>query len=401
MIEYTKLTSLPRLRVVQIGALKTREKTQRQHVVDTLTSPDIDDEYVEQRKLIAKYFPRDQIQAAELVHLPSDQLHILHDFPLHLNSLYAKQIGNLVRDLKAVPPKRTLGGSIFDGKTLVTLALKLVDTMNSNYWKDFGNQYKGIEMTLCTKAVNKYFKDLHEMPLDEVKRLKKERIQKFHEECVLEEERNASMAALLKMLGEREKMEDLIKQKQAADKEKDEAIKNQKKIFEEMKRKEKEKMEAERERDHTKRERDDIKRERDDIKRECDNFQRELKARDGWISRFFEQYLGQYAIPTVIGAAAMYLFSDVRLKQNLTILPYSKYHRVGLQSFAWDWNEKANELGLFGHEIGVIAQEVETLYPNMVTLEKSGYKQVAYHLLEILLRTVDESSVWASLGEGE
>ena len=97
----------------------------------------------------------------------------------------------------------------------------------------------------------------------------------------------------------------------------------------------------------------------------------------------------------------MYLFSDVRLKQNLTILPYSKYHRVGLQSFAWDWNEKANELGLFGHEIGVVAQEVETLYPNMVTLEKSGYKQVAYHLLEILLRTVNESSVWASLGEGE
>ena len=110
-----------------------------------------------------------------------------------------------MRDLKAVPPKRTLGGSIFDGKTLVTLALKLVDTMNSNYWKDFGNQYKGIEMTLCTKAINKYFKDLHEMPLDEVKRLKKERIQKFHEECVLEEERNASMAALLKMLEEREK----------------------------------------------------------------------------------------------------------------------------------------------------------------------------------------------------
>ena len=139
--DHTKLASLPNLRVVQIGALKTRGKTQRQHVADALTSLHYkEDRYIEQRKSIAKYFPGEKIQASELVYIQSDSLHILDDFHLHQSSRYAKQIRELVNELKDVPPKRTLSGNLLDGKGFINIASKLVAKMNLNFWEDFGDQ---------------------------------------------------------------------------------------------------------------------------------------------------------------------------------------------------------------------------------------------------------------------
>ena len=46
--------------------------------------------------------------------------------------------------------------------------------------------------------------------------------------------------------------------------------------------------------------------------------------------------------------------------------------------YSWTWNEKANEIGLFGESRGVIAQEVQAVNEDYVMLDKTGYLKVNY-----------------------
>lgn len=75
-----------------------------------------------------------------------------------------------------------------------------------------------------------------------------------------------------------------------------------------------------------------------------------------------------------LGAAA---FSDIRLKSN--VKPAGQ--RYGHDWFTWEWNEKANALGLFGEDEGVIADYVKQTRPDLVS-ESNGYLTVNYRELE-------------------
>jgi hypothetical protein len=81
-----------------------------------------------------------------------------------------------------------------------------------------------------------------------------------------------------------------------------------------------------------------------------------------------------------LGGAGIMAFSDVRLKQNINhigTLPN------GLPFYSFEYiNEiKDHPLAGEGTHIGVIAQEVEQIYPNAVTTLDDGYKVVNYGLL--------------------
>lgn len=66
-------------------------------------------------------------------------------------------------------------------------------------------------------------------------------------------------------------------------------------------------------------------------------------------------------------------FSDIRLKNNI-----KKIGEFGdLNIYSWSWNSNAQELGLTGSDWGHVAQEVQSLYPDLVT-EKDGYLMVEY-----------------------
>jgi len=67
--------------------------------------------------------------------------------------------------------------------------------------------------------------------------------------------------------------------------------------------------------------------------------------------------------------------SDVRLKKNIEFVGKNKQ---GFNIYKWDWNDKANELGEFGSEVGVLAQELMETHPERVSLHDSGYYQVDY-----------------------
>lgn len=85
------------------------------------------------------------------------------------------------------------------------------------------------------------------------------------------------------------------------------------------------------------------------------------------------QQLGQ-GVSTAASIASLFaMFSDENLKKNISpigaIGPFTKYE--------WEWNDQAHALGLEGKSKGVIAQEVERVFPQLVG-EKDGYKTVDY-----------------------
>ena len=71
-------------------------------------------------------------------------------------------------------------------------------------------------------------------------------------------------------------------------------------------------------------------------------------------------------------------FSDKRLKKEITPLhnPLQKLQQIQGVTFHWR-DVKRGE----SEEVGVIAQDVEKVYPQVVTTGKDGYKRVKYHLL--------------------
>lgn len=85
---------------------------------------------------------------------------------------------------------------------------------------------------------------------------------------------------------------------------------------------------------------------------------------------------------SVKGDIIAYSTSDVSLKDNVTPIsdPLFKLSRVG--GYEFDWNEDAP---VEGHDVGVIAQEIEEICPEVVSTRESGTKAVRYEKLVPLL----------------
>jgi len=87
-----------------------------------------------------------------------------------------------------------------------------------------------------------------------------------------------------------------------------------------------------------------------------------------------------------IGATAdvvAYISSDKRLKDNIKNIanPLDKLNK--LNGIEFDWNDKQDLYK--GHDIGVIAQEVEEVLPEIVDTREDGYKAVKYDRMVALL----------------
>jgi len=85
----------------------------------------------------------------------------------------------------------------------------------------------------------------------------------------------------------------------------------------------------------------------------------------------------------VKGDVVAFSSSDKRLKDNISILidPLEKVLRLDAVEF--DWNNKQETYT--GHDIGLIAQQVEEVAPELVTTRSTGYKAVKYEKLTALL----------------
>jgi hypothetical protein len=83
--------------------------------------------------------------------------------------------------------------------------------------------------------------------------------------------------------------------------------------------------------------------------------------------------------------------SDERLKENLEPIG-SATEKVGqLTGYTFDWIPMEGIHVHSGHDVGVIAQEVEKVLPEIVETRGNGYKAVKYEkLTALLIQAVNE-----------
>ena len=95
----------------------------------------------------------------------------------------------------------------------------------------------------------------------------------------------------------------------------------------------------------------------------------------------------------VAGDVVAYASSDIRFKNNITPITNAldKINKIG--GYTFEWNEKSHkETGK--KDIGVIAQEVEEILPEIVDTRDNGYKAVDYSkLTALLIQSVKEQQV--------
>ena len=92
------------------------------------------------------------------------------------------------------------------------------------------------------------------------------------------------------------------------------------------------------------------------------------------------------------GDVVAYNSSDIRLKDNIQVIQGSLDKIGDIRGVEFDWNDKspgwARERG---HDVGVIAQEVEKVLPEVVVKRKSGYLGVDYkRLIPLLVESIKE-----------
>jgi hypothetical protein len=80
-----------------------------------------------------------------------------------------------------------------------------------------------------------------------------------------------------------------------------------------------------------------------------------------------------------------YFGSDSRLKENVTPIsnPLEKIQQIGGYEYDWIPMEGIHENE--GHDVGVIAQEIESILPEIVTTRENGFKAVKYDRIVALL----------------
>jgi hypothetical protein len=93
----------------------------------------------------------------------------------------------------------------------------------------------------------------------------------------------------------------------------------------------------------------------------------------------------------VTGDITAFYSSDERLKDNIKPIPDALDKVVSISGNTFTWNEKSSHTG---EDVGVIAQEVERILPQIVTTRDNGYKAVQYEkLVPLLVEAIKDLNV--------
>jgi hypothetical protein len=91
-----------------------------------------------------------------------------------------------------------------------------------------------------------------------------------------------------------------------------------------------------------------------------------------------------------------YATSDKRLKDNIKPLDSALDKVLKISGVEFDWNDTRDENNkplhsYKGHDVGVIAQEIEEVLPEVVTTRDNGYKAVKYEkIVPLLIQAIKE-----------
>ena len=86
------------------------------------------------------------------------------------------------------------------------------------------------------------------------------------------------------------------------------------------------------------------------------------------------------------GNITAYYSSDINLKDNIRPIENALFKVKQLKGIEFDWNDKAGEVEREkGHDVGLIAQEVEKVLPEIVQTREDGIKAIQYDKVTTLL----------------
>ena len=378
------LENFPKLQVVIRGNLKDpgEGKTIEDYTKDSIVEPSFKKNMKEERQIIAKHFPRNQISVIQIPLLEERERVLLKNFEKLSKVQYWGVMKHLVEKLKQFPVKKTLSGSYINGQALVELAVRLTETMNKNSWPDFGSVYDTIEKNICSRSYIKVVEPLFaELTADMIEAKLEDTLTAFKMECVLESEIASARENLQRIIQEKKRVEELEQKAKEAENERLAAEKRseeqEKKFQQKLSIKEGQIAKVKREKEEAELNENNLKRLHEEQLETIAVLQCELSK---------ESSLLDIIIPVAAGVAGLALFSDRDLKQSITTLPHSPYSAIGLEGACWEWNETAEKtFGLTGKECGVIAQEVKKLYSFAVTRGKDGYLLVRYDVLHEIM----------------
>jgi cytoskeletal protein CcmA (bactofilin family) len=95
------------------------------------------------------------------------------------------------------------------------------------------------------------------------------------------------------------------------------------------------------------------------------------------------------------GDITAYYSSDIRLKENITPIPNALEKVNQISGNTYNWKDGYDEIHSHkGNDVGVIAQEIENVLPQIVTNRDNGYKAVQYEkIVPLLIEAIKELSV--------
>ena len=82
--------------------------------------------------------------------------------------------------------------------------------------------------------------------------------------------------------------------------------------------------------------------------------------------------------------------SDENLKDNVELIPNAVEKVKQIKGVSFDWNDKSKHSG---HDVGVIAQDIEKVLPELVVTRENGFKAVKYDKLVALLIQVNKELI--------
>jgi hypothetical protein len=86
-----------------------------------------------------------------------------------------------------------------------------------------------------------------------------------------------------------------------------------------------------------------------------------------------------------------YASSDKRLKDNITPIDNAIDKVQKISGVTFDWNDKQDTYEHGKHDVGVIAQEIEEVLPEVVDTRENGYKAVKYEkIVPLLIEAIKE-----------
>jgi len=354
----------------------------------------------------------------------------LKDYEKLRKSEYWTATKRLVATYRAMPIIKTPKGSCIDGAAIVELAAAVKKPMDANSWSDIVNIYETLDRNICKRSHQGLIQSLITSKATETEAKAKNSVDDFAKLCALRNENAEFKGDVRRVVTEKNELvkiernlEEEKRRRMEAEKRKEDKAKKIQETRSEMekehaklfKSREEANMEVGIQHDRYKTTRKEIKLLEKDLSKKEGGWldvigpaifrQRPAGEKfsntpetggeegtshdpnDSWFKVIIQTLtVINDAVSNGLKIRDILVNSDERLKQNIITLPRSEYSIIGIRVACWEWNAIAEKtFGFKGNACGVIAQEVQALYPRLVTEGNDGYLRVQFDALRDMI----------------